>query len=443
MRVAIFTEVYLPAINGVVTHVKTLKEGLEALGHKVLIVTADSNVKKIQTSDDVMYCPAIKLKKIYNFDLASPISVDRVKKIKEFDPDIIHIHNEFGIGFSGLMISKMLKVPLVYTLHTMYDDYVYYVANKHFCRFVTSASHKYAKALANAASAITGPSKKVEEYFRNCGVKKQVNVIPNTVEVDRFRRDAADPQRVAEIQKEFGFDEKDIVACFCGRMGQEKNIALLLDYWAQTVKHDDHLKLLLIGDGPLLEEHKKQAEDLHIDDMVKFAGRIEHMEIIPYYACCRLYITASLTECHSMSMLEGMSMELPVLSIRDELNADQIEEGESGYMFSNAEEMYKHLCEFRDMPKEQLEEFGKHTRQCIATAGAEQLASNILSIYYSVIEQARQKAIAREITKKPRKTLSEKKYKSDKIKTEKKTKARVHKVKKVKKVKSAKSKEIK
>ena len=128
MRIALFTETYLPSINGVVTHVKTLKEGLEALGHTVLVVTADSRVNNHVIADDVMYCPAVKLKKIYNYDIAPPISKERLDKIKSFAPDIIHIHNEFGVGISGVLIARTLKVPLVYTLHTMYDDYVYYVA---------------------------------------------------------------------------------------------------------------------------------------------------------------------------------------------------------------------------------------------------------------------------------------------------------------------------
>ena len=72
MRIALFTETYLPSINGVVTHVKTLKEGLEALGHTVLVVTADSRVNNHVIADDVMYCPAVKLKKIYNYDIALP-----------------------------------------------------------------------------------------------------------------------------------------------------------------------------------------------------------------------------------------------------------------------------------------------------------------------------------------------------------------------------------
>ena len=148
MRIALFTETYLPSINGVVTHVKTLKEGLEALGHTVLVVTADSRVNNHVIADDVMYCPAVKLKKIYNYDIAPPISKERLDKIKSFAPDIIHIHNEFGVGISGVLIARTLKVPLVYTLHTMYDDYVYYVAKKKgFGNIVTYAIHLYAKML--------------------------------------------------------------------------------------------------------------------------------------------------------------------------------------------------------------------------------------------------------------------------------------------------------
>ena len=70
MRIAIFTETYLPQINGVVTHIKILKEGLEALGHTVLIVTADSKAHTHYLKDNVLHCPAHNLKRIYNLDLA-------------------------------------------------------------------------------------------------------------------------------------------------------------------------------------------------------------------------------------------------------------------------------------------------------------------------------------------------------------------------------------
>ena len=395
MRVALFTEVYLPAVNGVVTHVKTLKEGLEQLGHEAVIVTADSNVKKTRTEGDIIYCPAIKLEKLYGYDVASPISADRLKAIKDFDPDIIHIHNEFGIGISGAMMARQLKIPLVYTMHTMYDDYVYYVANnEHLRELITNVSHKYARLLARSATAITGPSKKVGEYFRRCGVYKPVTVIPNSVEVETFNRDNVDKGKIAEVREKYGFSAEDLVFCFCGRMGQEKNVEVLLDFWAKNVKAEDGMKLLLIGGGPQLEEFSAYADKLGVNNTVKFTNRIEHSDIPPYYAACDCYLTASLTECHSISMMEGMATGMPVLTIRDELNADQIEEGVNGFYFRDADEMYSHMKKLREMPRQELEKLQRQSRATIVASGAQTIADHLLAVYEQAIRDFDRKQMA-------------------------------------------------
>lgn len=403
MRVALFTETYLPSINGVVTHVKTLKDGLEALGHTVLVVTADSRVNNHVIAEDVMYCPAVKIKKIYNYDVAAPISIERLDKIKQFNPDIIHIHNEFGVGISGILIAKNLNIPLVYTLHTMYDDYVYYVAKTSaFRKIVTSATHLFAKMIASTATAITGPSPKVSEYFKACGVKKKVYVIPNSVELEKFKPENANTEKVASIREKFGFTDKDTVFCFCGRLGKEKNVSLLLEYWAKTVKSEDNIKLFILGDGPLHETHAKEAEDYHIDDMVKFAGRVEHDDLIEYYACCDAYITTSLSDTCSISMLEGMAMHLPVLSLKDDLNEGQVVDGVNGYNFTDADSMYSLLLKIRDMPNEELSKFGEQTRTSILTSGAVRLANDLLKVY--------EDALQLNVVKKPRKAHSKHRY---------------------------------
>lgn len=403
MRIALFTETYLPSINGVVTHVKTLKEGLEALGHTVLVVTADSRVNNHVIADDVMYCPAVKLKKIYNYDIAPPISKERLDKIKRFAPDIIHIHNEFGVGISGVLIARTLKVPLVYTLHTMYDDYVYYVAKtKGFGKIVTSASHLYAKMLASTASAITGPSPKVSEYFKACGVKKPVHVIPNSVELDVFKPENVDRNDAVRMRRKFGFADDDMVFCFCGRLGKEKNVTLLLEYWAKNVRPEDKIKLFILGDGPLHEQHCKEADELGISDMVKFAGRVEHPDLPVYYACCDAYITASLSDTCSISMLEGMAMHLPVLSLKDDLNVGQVKDGINGYNFTDADSMYELLKKLRDMPKDELAEFGRQTRESIKTSGAVRLANDLLDVYKEAIEVYKKKNKKRKLKKRYR-----------------------------------------
>lgn len=384
MRIALFTEVYLPYINGVVTHVKILKEGLEKLGHSVLVVTSDPNTRHHYTEDGVLHCPAVRLKKIYNYGLASPFSHTRTKLVEDFRPDVIHIHTEFSMGLSGIHIAHKLKVPLMYTLHTMYDDYVYYVAPKHLARLARDASRRYARHFAREAQALTSPSEKGSVYFREAGITKKVNVIPNAVELDSFRVKNIDPQRIEKLRRQLDLDRHRMTACFVGRLGKEKSVDVLLDYWAREITPEDGLHLLIIGDGPSRPELEEQARELGIAGMVTFTGAVPHEELPPYLALCDVYVTASLSDTNSISMLEGEAAGLPVLQRLDPLNADQVVEGRNGFLFNSPEELGRKLRLVRDMAPEELAALKDRVTRFVKDSGAETLANYTLSVYHTI-----------------------------------------------------------
>ena len=391
MRIALFTETYLPHINGVVTHVKILKEGLEQLGHEVLVVTADANTSHHYVADGVLHCPAHTSRKFYGYSVALPISHTRLKMVQKFDPDIIHIHNEFGIGFSGVLCAKLLGVPLIYTLHTMYDDYIYYVAPKVLAKPTTRLSHRYMRFFAKQAEEVTGPSQKCEEYFRKTGLRKGVNVIPNAVEVDQFSvKDITEEQKLL-LRQQHHIRSDAMVACFVGRLGREKSVDVLLDYWAQAVRPEDNIHLLIIGDGPVREELEQQAQRLGLTDLVTFAGKVPHEQLPPYYALCDVYVTASLSDTNSISMLEGMCAGLPVLQRTDPLNADQVQDGRNGYNFNNAEEMADKLRQIKTMDPEILRQFKESVIASIRNSGARDLAQHTLSVYEKALAEYREK----------------------------------------------------
>lgn len=387
MRIAIFTETYLPQINGVVTHIKILKEGLEALGHTVLIVTADSKAHTHYLKDNVLHCPAHNLKRIYNLDLASPVSRTRLKYLREFRPDIIHVHNEFSIGLSGMAIAKILKVPLVYTLHTMYDDYIYYIAPKPLIPLTKKLSHRYFRMFPQNAAVVTGPSKKCQEYTYEIGSDKKVEVIPNPVELDAFAPQTSTPQQRAQIREQYHIPQDATVACFVGRLGREKSVDVLLRFWAQEMKPQDNMRLLIIGDGPEKEPLEQLAQQLGITDTVIFTGKVPHPDLPPYIHTCDIYVTASLSDTNSISMLEGMAGGLPVLQLYDELNADQVTDGVNGYMFRDAAEMGQRLRQIRDMEPEELQKLKTSVIQSVKNSGAQTLANYIQTIYYNIYQK--------------------------------------------------------
>lgn len=387
MRVALFTETYVPYINGVVTHVKILKEGLEELGHEVLVVTADDSTRRHYVKNGVLHCPARHFKRFYNYSVSNAISQRRLKFIRDFHPDIIHIHNEFGIGLSGIAAAKILKVPLVYTLHTMYDDYLYYIAPSKMMWLAKKVAHHYIRFLGNSATALTGPSKKCQEYFKMVGVRKDVSVIPNSVELDDFDPDKITTEQRRAFREKYGFSEDVMIACFVGRLGKEKSVDVLLDYWAKTIRPEDRIMLCIIGGGPSSDDLKAQAKELGIESMVVFTGAIPHTEMPPCYASCDVYVTASLSENHSISMLEGMASGLPVLQRYDELNEDQIISGVNGYTYNSPEEMADELRRIRQMSKEELTILKKSVISSVRRSGAEALANYTLNVYQKIIKK--------------------------------------------------------
>ncbi len=394
MRIALFTETYLPYINGVVTHVKALRDGLEKLGHEVLVVTADTKTRRHYIKDGVLNCPAKTFKKIYNYGLASPISARRLILLKRFRPQVIHIHNEFGVGLSGTIMAKQLKIPLVYTLHTMYDDYLYYIVPKKLVPALKRISHYYMKFLANKASALTGPSQKVQEFFDICGAQKSVNVVPNPVELDVFNPQSVDKVKANAIRAQYGILDDDILVSFCGRLGREKSVDVLINYWAKTVKKEDKLKLMILGEGPCLEELKELAVKLKVDDMISFTNKVDHNELPSFYGACQLYITASLSDTNSISMKEAMATGLPVIHIHDPLNAGQVVDGVNGFIYKDAEEMYSILMQYKAMTTTQKEELQTSVVNSVKIYGCEALATYLVTVYENaIVEKAKKKKI--------------------------------------------------
>lgn len=386
MRIALFTETYLPHINGVVTHVKSLKDGLEKLGHEVLVVTADGSARRHYIVDGILHCPAHTSNRFYGYGVALPLSTTRLKYISKFNPDIIHIHNEFGIGLSGIMISKILHIPLVYTLHTMYDEYIYYVSPESLVPVTTKLSHEYTKMFAKAAQALTGPSKKCEEYFHKVGVFKPVNVIPNPVDLVAFDPEKIDEDKKVAFREKFEYTDQMQIGVFVGRLGREKSVDVLLNYWKESIRPDENIKLLIIGDGPCKEELEKQAMGLGISDMVTFAGKVMHNDIPPYFASCDFYITASTSDTNSISMLEGMAMGLPVLQITDPLNEGQVKDGINGFIFNDAAEMADKIHNLKNMSPEQRKTLNQSVRKSVEHSGAVNLAQYVLNVYRGVLK---------------------------------------------------------
>ena len=379
MKVAIFTETYLPYINGVVTHIHSLRTGLEMLGHEVMVVTADPHADEFKLENNVLYCPSKEMKKLYGFGLANPFSPKRTKFLDEFAPDVLHIHQEFGIGLYGYRYAKFRNIPYVYTMHTMYDDYLYYVVPNFAIPAAKKVAGKYFGLLAKNAAEVTGPSKKVEQYMRSNGIYRRVHVVPNPVDLDTFDPEKLNREESLEIRRKLGYADSDFLVSFVGRIGREKGFDTLINYWKEALSDDKDIKLMIIGEGPDRPELMQMVKDLNLEDQIRFIGKIDHHELAPTLFCCDMYVTASLSDTNSISMLEAMALGMPVAHIKDELNQGQVVEGVNGYIYNNAQEMAEKIKLYR--ASENKDEIKARVRESVASKGAITLGRNLEAIY--------------------------------------------------------------
>ncbi|UTY26328.1 glycosyltransferase [Treponema denticola] len=389
MRIAIVTECYVPEVNGVVYHIETLRKGLIEEGHEVLIVKPDFNVKKHFIKDNILYSPAVKLKKLYDYSISYPYSKTRLKLLKEWNPDVIHIHTEFSQGVFALYAGKKLNIPIVYTIHTMYYDYLHYLGKLKDLKAIKKAVNWGILRYTETAKAVICASTKMENFLKFCKVTTPIYKIPNACITSDFAEETLDENLMQNLKREYNINSEDLNLCFCGRIAEEKNLSLMLKYWKEIITEIPKGRLFIIGDGPSKNELELKSQELKIDDSVIFTGKISHELIKYYYHLCDAYIMTSLSENHSVSALEAIACGLPIIHAYDQANEEQYIKGLTGFAFNNSNELIEIIhtiyAKNHNSPKGQglKEQIRKHA----ITEDYKAMTTKILNIYKRAISE--------------------------------------------------------
>ncbi|MCF8096179.1 MAG: glycosyltransferase, partial [Desulfobacteraceae bacterium] len=178
MNICMFTNTYLPHVGGVARSVSMFEEDLKKLGHRVLIVAPtypDKSEGKPESSQ-VLRVPAIQNFNGSDFSFRIPIPFIIDEKIDEFAPDIIHTHHPFLLGDAAVRAAYRRQLPLVFTHHTLYDQYTHYVSSQSpkMKKFVIKMTTAYA----NMCTHVVAPSKSIADLIAQRGVTTPVTTIP-------------------------------------------------------------------------------------------------------------------------------------------------------------------------------------------------------------------------------------------------------------------------
>lgn len=303
MRIAIFSDTFPPQINGVAHVISQSAMRLARHGHDVHLLTASQGSREyLDGISQGMYA-------IHNVrSLPSGVYPDlrftvplatTMLQLKGWQPDIVHTHTPFGVGWAAVRCAKRFGVPLIGTHHTFFDDYLKHVRLD--SKLTRNMSWKLTVAYFNQCDLVLSPSHSLAGEMTENGLETPVRILPNPIDTELFTPEAT--RRVPG---------RSLV--YMGRLSFEKSLDQVLTAFC-TVRHKmPGATLTLIGDGPERADLEEMAVDLGIDSDVCFTGILRGEELARKLRSMDVFVTLSKTENIPLSVLEAMASGLPVVA---------------------------------------------------------------------------------------------------------------------------------
>ncbi len=390
MKIGIFTDTYLPYVSGVVTSELMLKRSLEALGHTVYIVTAnlENFHYEYDEEDKVLKIPGVPIG-IYDARLTGIYPIQAIKKIKEWNLDVIHSQTEFGIGTFSRIISKQFNIPVVHTYHTMYEDYIYYITKGYFKKTGKTIVKYLTKFYCDkTVTDLIVPTAKTYELVKDkYKIESDIHIIPTGIEVEDFYEENLKKSEINKYRKKLKLSKNDFVLLTVSRIAKEKSIDELLINHKKLIDRGIKAKFLIVGDGPDLEELKGLTKDLKMDKYVIFTGKVPLKEVKYYYQLGSVFVTASTSETQGLTVVEAISSSLPVVAVNDFSFKMSVINELNGYLFNNDEEYIDSIKNLYD-DKKLYEKFSKQSRINSEAFSSKYFGARVLDVYKSAITKS-------------------------------------------------------
>ncbi len=379
MNIALFTDSYLPAKNGVITSIIQLKENLKNRGHSVIIITAET--PGFPQENDVFTFPSIPAYK--NLDLRYSL-VNR-KKLRailyKHKTDIVHIHSEFAVSKAGIYAAGKLGLPLLYSCHTFYMYYKHYVPLGALIPdwYIDGMYRRYTRHF----DAVVCPSEKMKQYLNRVNPGVETYIIPNSLYSKTIDENEIE-KNTKYIKEKINYNENDFIITYTGRISKEKKVKELVTLLHPLLKSRPGLKLVLAGDGPDSGPIRSYCAKHSLP--VYHLGYISWNEVMGLLKVSDLFVTLSQSEVNPMTVIEAAVSGIPAV-VRDvKAVSNSITNGKNGILLEDdakiTEEVFRLITEpaYYKKLKEGAALKGKQIR-------AREPAGEFILLYKKIIER--------------------------------------------------------
>lgn len=308
MRIAIFTDTFLPEVNGVANTLGRWVEYLRARSipvlvfapqHGSLVKTDGGHVERFFSLPLIFY-PECKL--------ALPGRMRTERILHNFQPTLIHVATPAAIGLLGAGYAAKHDIPLVASYHTHFDQYL-----KHYkLAWMEQALWKYMQWFHRNCERIYAPSESTKLKLEEKGMK-HVEIWSRGIDAQQFRPAVSAEER-ASLLRNRGLDPELTYMLYVGRLAPEKNIEHLINTFASLPPRIlDKSRLLIAGDGPLYGLSPSVPHNLS-EEHIQWLGYLRGNELQDIYSMSDLFVFPSSTETFGNVILEAMASGLPVIA---------------------------------------------------------------------------------------------------------------------------------
>jgi len=323
VRVALFTNNYLPFCGGVTTSVETLRRGLEACGHEAWVFAP--RMPTATPAPRVVRYRSLPAATYPDFALAIPVSPAIARLVRGLGPDVFHAHHPFLLGPAARRLSRRPRRPLVFTYHTRYEKYAHYVPLRR--GLVERAAVGLSTRFAARADAVIAPSAVVRDELRARGVRTPIAVVPTGVDLARFT-----PGDRLEARRDLGVAADESLVLYVGRLDREKSVDRVLAAFERIAGTLPRCRLLLVGQGTQAGALGRLAASLAAGDRVRFLGARPHAALRPCYRAADLFLFASETETQGLVLAEAAACGLPAVAVAAPGCDEVVRDGETGVL---------------------------------------------------------------------------------------------------------------
>ena len=372
MKVAYFTDNYLPATNGIVTYIINTKKELEKRGHEVFVVAPnypnqkeEKNIIRVKSFS----FPLIKQDRFITPFESIPNSLER--------PDIIHCHL-FTTTFMALRYAKKNAVPTVVTYHTLFTDYVrriYPPAQKISYPIVKLITKWYF----DKFDAVIAPSQKVVRALKEAGVKTKIYQVNNAINLKEFQ-----DKNDTLFRKKFNVSQKYIISV--STLDKGKNVQLAVEAMPTVLKNFPNIKLVIAGEGNEGQKLNKLVQKLGLTSNVLFTGFLKRDEVASAYKGAEFSLELSVVDTLPTVATEAATTGKALVALKDDAMVDIVKNDVNGLVIEkpNPQELANAMIKLLKDPK-LLNRYSKGSLDIVKNFSIEHYVDKLEKIYREVI----------------------------------------------------------